>query len=87
MKNSKNLELAKQFLGYINQPEVQKRLPLLIPYGVPRTDVAQSYANDTHRDLPTHPDNLKSALKIDDKFWVENGEKLEREFGAWVDLY
>lgn len=87
MKNAKNSVLARQFLGYINQPEVASKLPPLIPYGVPRVDVMKAMATDAYRDLPTHPDNTQNALKIDDKFWVENGEKLERVFGIYVQLY
>ena len=87
MKNAKNPVLARQFLGYINQPEVASKLPPLIPYGVPRIDVMRAMATDAYRDLPTHPDNTQNALKIDDKFWVENGEKLERVFGIYVQLY
>lgn len=87
MKNARNQDLAKQFLGYINKPEIASKLPPLIPYGVPRIDVMRAMATDAHRDLPTHPDNAQNALKIDDKFWVENGEKLERVFGIYVQLY
>jgi putative spermidine/putrescine transport system substrate-binding protein len=87
MKNAKNPLQAKQFLRYINTPDVQTRLPQLIPYGVPRMDVMRQYAADGHRDLPTHPANLKSALAIDDKFWVEHGARLERVFGIYVQLY
>ena len=87
MKNAKNQAGAKQFLSYINQADVQSRLPPLIPYGVPRIDVMRSFASDAHRNLPTHPDNMHAALKIDDKFWVDNGGKLERVFGIYVQLY
>lgn len=87
MKNAKNQAVAKQFLSYINQPEVQGKLPALIPYGVPRIDVMRLFNSDAHRNLPTHPNNLQNALKIDDKFWVDNGARLERAFSIYVQLY
>lgn len=87
MKNARNKPLAKQFLRYINTPDVQARLPELIPYGVPRTDVMRRYAADAYRHLPTHPSNLRNALTVDDKFWVEHGAQLERTFGIYVELY
>lgn len=64
-----------------------RKLPQLIPYGVPRVDVMRAMATDAYCDLPTHPGNPQNALKVDDKFWVENGEKLERIFGIYVQLY
>ena len=35
-------------------------------------------------DLPTEPDNFKAALYINDKFWLENLDKLNQRFNAWV---
>jgi hypothetical protein len=83
----RNQALANQFLSYIKKPEVVSKLPQLIPYGVPRVDVMRAMATDAYRDLPTLPGNSQNALKVDDKFWVENGEELERIFGIYVQLY
>jgi putative spermidine/putrescine transport system substrate-binding protein len=87
MRHARNPDMARSFLRYINTPEVQARLPGLIPYGVPRKDVMQQLSTDGHRDLPTHPANLKGALAVDDRFWVEHGAQLERVFGIYVQLY
>jgi putative spermidine/putrescine transport system substrate-binding protein len=35
-------------------------------------------------DLPTNPANLKTALYINDKFWLENLDKLNQRFNAWL---
>jgi putative spermidine/putrescine transport system substrate-binding protein len=34
--------------------------------------------------LATAPQNMASALPIDDKFWLENLDKLNQRFNAWV---
>jgi hypothetical protein len=31
------------------------------------------------------PERLQGCLPVDEGFWLENGEKLERRFGAWVN--
>ncbi|MFZ6776839.1 extracellular solute-binding protein [Undibacterium sp. Ji83W] len=87
MKGGKNQETAHHFLSYINTSEVQGNLPKLIPYGVSRLDVMKRYSTDAYRNLPTHPVNVQTSLKIDDKFWVEYGEKLERLFVSYASLY
>ena len=35
-------------------------------------------------ELPTAPDNFKSVVHLDDKFWLENLDKLNQRFNAWV---
>ena len=34
--------------------------------------------------LATAPQNMASALSINDKFWLENLDKLSQRFNAWV---
>jgi putative spermidine/putrescine transport system substrate-binding protein len=34
--------------------------------------------------LATAPQNIASALPINDKFWLENLDKLNQRFNAWV---
>jgi putative spermidine/putrescine transport system substrate-binding protein len=34
--------------------------------------------------LATAPENIKTALYINDKFWLENLDKLNQRFNAWV---
>ena len=34
--------------------------------------------------LATAPQNIASALYINDKFWLENLDKLNQRFNAWV---
>ena len=87
MKDGQNQDTSKRFLSYINKPEVQSRLPQLIPYGVPRLDVMKSFSTDAFRNLPTHPDNIQTSFNIDDKFWVNNGEQLERIFNTFALLH
>jgi putative spermidine/putrescine transport system substrate-binding protein len=35
-------------------------------------------------ELATAPQNMASALPINDKFWLENLDKLSQRFNAWV---
>ena len=34
--------------------------------------------------LPTAPQNAEAALQIDDKFWLDNLDRLNQRFNAWV---
>jgi putative spermidine/putrescine transport system substrate-binding protein len=41
-------------------------------------------AADARAQTATIPANLQGALTLDEGFWLENGEKLEARFAAWV---
>jgi putative spermidine/putrescine transport system substrate-binding protein len=34
--------------------------------------------------LPTSPQNAKTALQFNVKFWADQGEELEKRFAAWA---
>jgi putative spermidine/putrescine transport system substrate-binding protein len=84
VKGSPNADQAYDFLKFAGLPEHQKDLANTIPYGV--TNVASIGQIDPKvaPDLPTAPDNLKTAVATDIPFWVENGEALDERFNAWA---
>lgn len=34
--------------------------------------------------LPTAPDNLKTAFNVDPQFWADNKDQLKERFNAWL---
>jgi putative spermidine/putrescine transport system substrate-binding protein len=84
MKGSTNKASAERFLAFASDPQNQKNLPPHIPYGV--TNVASTALVDKAvlPDLPTNPTNLNASVYINDKFWLENLDKLNQRFNAWL---
>ncbi|MGB2815608.1 MAG: ABC transporter substrate-binding protein [Burkholderiaceae bacterium] len=84
MKGSPNKANAEKFLAFASDPQNQKNLPPHIPYGV--TNVASTALVDKAvlPDLPTNPANLNASVYINDKFWLENLDKLNQRFNAWL---
>jgi putative spermidine/putrescine transport system substrate-binding protein len=84
MKGTPNKAQAEQFLVFVNDPQNQKNLPPKIPYG-PTTKASTALIDkDVLPNLATAPQNIATALPIDDKFWLENLDKLNQRFNAWV---
>ena len=84
MKGSPNKAQAETFLVFVNDPQNQKNLPPKIPYG-PTTKAATPLIDKkVLPELATAPQNIASALYINDKFWLENLDKLSQRFNAWV---
>ena len=84
MKDSPNKDAAYNFLAFVNDPKNQAKLPPLIPYGVTTAAATAMIDKSVLPELPTAPDNFKSVVHLDDKFWLENLDKLNQRFNAWV---
>jgi len=84
MKGSPNKAQAEDYIAFVSLPENQKNLPPKIPYGVTAMATSAMIDKALLAELPTAPENLRSALYIDDSFWLENLDKLNQRFNAWV---
>jgi len=84
MKGSPNKAQAEQFLVFVNDPGNQKNLPTKIAYGVTTKAAVGMIDPKVLSNLPTAPDNFKGSLYISDKFWLENLDKLNQRFNAWL---
>jgi len=84
LRGSPNRERALAFLRFIANPSVQAGLPPRIPYGVTARGAEDGLSDDVLANLPTAPDNIRDALRIDDAFWHANLDRLERRFATWL---
>ncbi|HYR00702.1 MAG TPA: ABC transporter substrate-binding protein [Casimicrobiaceae bacterium] len=84
MKGSPNKAEAEKFLAFVNDPNHQKDLPPRIPYGVTTKAATALIDKNVLPNLATAPENIRTALYINDKFWLENLDKLNQRFNAWV---
>src|SRR5262249_4989149 len=84
MKDSPNTDAAYKSLPSVNDHQTQAKLPPLIPYGVTTASAIGMIAKEVLPELPTAPDNFKSVLQLNDKFWLEHLDKLNQRFNAWV---
>jgi putative spermidine/putrescine transport system substrate-binding protein len=84
MKGSPNKADAEKFLVFVNDPNNQKNLPTKIAYSVTSKAAITMIDPKVHGNLPTAPENFKGSLYISDKFWLENLDKLNQRFNAWL---
>jgi putative spermidine/putrescine transport system substrate-binding protein len=84
MRGSPNRQRALDFLRFAGQAEVQAGLPPRIPYGVTARGVNERLPREVLANLPTAPQNSGAALQIDDKFWLDNLDRLTTRFNTWV---
>jgi putative spermidine/putrescine transport system substrate-binding protein len=84
MKGSPNKADAEKYLVFVNDPNNQKNLPTKIAYGVTAKAATAMIDAKVLDNLPTAPANFQGSLYINDKFWLENLDKLNQRFNAWV---
>jgi putative spermidine/putrescine transport system substrate-binding protein len=84
MKGTPNKAQAEQYIQFVSMPENQKNLPTKITYGVTAKAATPLIDKAILPNLPTAPENIASAIYLDEPFWVENIDKLNQRFNAWV---
>lgn len=84
VKGSPKKAEAFEFIAFASKPENQKNLAPVIPYGPTHVKAVAQTDPKVVPDLPTAPDNLKTALANDTQFWVEYEEELNERFNAWA---
>ncbi|MGY0399434.1 MAG: ABC transporter substrate-binding protein [Ostreibacterium sp.] len=84
VKDSKNIETAKQFIQFATQANHQKNFTDQIPYGVTNVNVNPLINPEVLKNLPTSPENLISALSMNPDFWVDHEEELQERFTQWL---
>ena len=55
-----------------------------IAYGPANKDAIPNVNPATLPNLPTAPDNLKTAFNVDPQFWADHGDELKERFNAWL---
>jgi putative spermidine/putrescine transport system substrate-binding protein len=83
-KGTPKLDAAYKFLAFASGPGPQAEQTKYISYGPANMDAVPNIDPEILKDLPTAPDNMKSALMMDQQFWADKGEELRERFNAWL---
>ncbi len=84
VKGTPKMDEAYRFIAYASAAAPQAEQTKYIAYGPANKDAIPNIAKDTLPNLPTAPDNLKTAWNIDTQFWADNGDQLKERFNAWL---
>ena len=84
LAGSPNLDAAKEFLAFTNEPERQAKLPEYVAYGLPVKAAGGLLTDEERAELPTADTNLEGAIPMNTKFWVDNIEPLNTRLNAWL---
>lgn len=83
-KGVANVDASYAFLKFASSPEQQAEQTKWISYGPAVVAATAKVAPDILKDLPTAPENSKTALANDPVFWGDNKEELLKRFNTWL---
>ncbi|MEQ8347032.1 MAG: ABC transporter substrate-binding protein [Sneathiellaceae bacterium] len=86
----KNVEVVKDYLKFATDTQRLADQAKFISYGPARASSAPLVGK--HADLgidmgphmPTHPDNYKTPIVLDNDFWTDYGDELRERFASWM---
>ncbi|MBP2299141.1 ABC transporter substrate-binding protein [Azospirillum picis] len=84
LKGSPNVDAAYKFLDFVGKAENQAKLSQGIAYGTSNKKAPSLLQKAELADLPTAPDNMKTAIEINTDFWLENIDRLTERFNKWA---
>jgi len=83
-KGTPKIEEAYRFVAFASGTGPQAEQTKYIAYGPANKDAIPGIAPATLPNLPTAPDNLKTAFNVDPQFWADHGDELKERFNAWL---
>lgn len=83
-KGGKHLDLAKQFVKFTIDPDVMAQQSKYISYGPTLKAAISKIPPNILADLPTAPENMKTAFVVSSEFWADHDEELTERFNSWL---
>jgi putative spermidine/putrescine transport system substrate-binding protein len=83
-KGTKKLDLAKKFVAFASKPENLAEQTKYIPYGPSSLEASKFVDPAVLPNLPTAPENSKTAFSINAQFWADHDEELTERFNNWL---
>jgi putative spermidine/putrescine transport system substrate-binding protein len=84
VKGSPHREEAYKFIAFAGRADRQADQTNYISYGPGNKQAIANTNPAITVDLPTNPDNMKTAFIVNAKFWADNGDSLRERFNVWV---
>lgn len=83
-KGAPHKEAADKFIAYTLNPDVMARQSQYISYGPTLKAAIEKVPADILADLPTAPQNTKTAFVVSAEFWADHDEELTERFNKWL---
>lgn len=84
VSGAKNKENAIKFIQYASKPQNAARITNYILYAPPVPKALEVMSPEVAALMPIAPDNLKTAWRVNSRFWGDHLDDYEIRFQAWL---
>ncbi|ACL59140.1 ABC transporter substrate-binding protein [Methylobacterium nodulans] len=84
LKGGPKADLVREFVAFTRDPERQAVYTKYLSYGPVHPDAYKYIDAERAKALPTSPENLKTAIQIDTKYWGEAKDRVLERFNTWL---
>lgn len=84
LKGGPKADLMREFVAFTRDPERQAAYTKHLSYGPVHPEAYRFIDAERAKTLPTSPENLRTAVLIDTKYWGEAKDKALERFNAWL---
>ncbi|HCH2610789.1 TPA: extracellular solute-binding protein [Vibrio parahaemolyticus] len=83
-KGSANTKLALDFIAFSSGTKPLADQAKYVAYGPTRKSSSAEVSSEILANLPTAPQNFKTAFLINDEWWSDYADELNEEFNTWL---
>lgn len=84
LKGNPNADVCREFIKFASDPKRQAALTNFFPAGCTQPSAFNYVKPAIIKDCPTAPQNMKSGVQIDARFWQQNQSIALDRFNRWV---
>jgi putative spermidine/putrescine transport system substrate-binding protein len=84
VKGAKHKDLAMQYFAFRMRPDRQAEWVKTLPYPGASKKMYDLLDPEVAKILPTYPENLKKAVSVNQEWWLENADKIQERWNAWM---
>lgn len=84
LAGSPNADACREFIKFASDPKRMASLVEYFPAGVTQPEAFNYIKPEIAKNCPSYPENIKTGLKIDAKYWLANQAAVIERFNAWI---
>jgi putative spermidine/putrescine transport system substrate-binding protein len=84
VKGAKNKANAMKYMAFRQRPDRQAEWVKALPYPGASQSIFKYVTPELARILPTYPEYLKKAAKVNNEWWLENADRVQERWSAWM---
>lgn len=84
LKGTPNGAACREFIKFASDPKRQAELVKYFPAGMTQPDAFNFVKPEIAKNCPTFPENIKSGLHIDARYWQQNQSVALERFNRWI---